>query len=608
MSASRPPAADDEAIVAAFAADLRAQGTPADTHNIGAARSCCRRFGGLAGLSAATAEDQLTVPKAARQFIDWLVVSRRLTVHADYLMLRKPQLGRLFARAHPGWHAAFRHVAAELGFAAQTIDQQWVVLSQICAVTRAAPDHVSHAQLRAGRDALVAAARNHWAADAEHALHSAAFSLEATLFHAGVTDRVGRKRRNSTAQPLATKWAGLPAALTSSAHGWLEQLALSFRPATVERHEIYLRDFVRFLGDHDPAVNQAREVHRVHIEAYKLAVAARTGPAGRPLHRSSLRGRLSTIRAFLEHLIEADHPDAPPRVPIFAGDFPVKDQPLPRFLDDGAAAKLLQAARNHPDRFVRIVVEFLARTGLRKSELLGLRTDAVVLIGATHWLRVPVGKLHTDRFIPLHPQLKDLLDDWLAHRPDGLRSDLIFVDKGRPVPVNRVDRALDKVAATAGLGNVTPHQLRHTLATQAINRGMSLEAIAALLGHKSLAMTMVYARIADRTVADEYFAVSEKVEALYDQPRELPADAEGAKMAKLRRELHERMLGNGYCARPPELDCHFESICESCTFFRTTTEFRPTLERQRDDAARKGQHGRQQLFTGLLTRLDEQAS
>src|SRR5207244_4410823 len=52
-----------------------------------------------------------------------------------------------------------------------------------------------------------------------------------------------------------------------------------------------------------------------------------------------------------------------------------------------------------------------------------------------------------------------------------------------------------------------------------VNRGMSLEAIAALLGHRSMRMTMVYARIADRTVADEYFTVSEKVEALYDAPK-----------------------------------------------------------------------------------------
>ncbi|MFD0354348.1 hypothetical protein ACFVHW_11500 [Streptomyces sp. NPDC127110] len=74
------------------------------------------------------------------------------------------------------------------------------------------------------------------------------------------------------------------------------------------------------------------------------------------------------------------------------------------------------------------------------------------------------------------------------------------------------------------------------MTTQAINRGMSLEAIAALLGHRSSSMTRVHARIADRTVADENFAVSMKVEALYDTLRRLPADAEGTKVAKLRRE------------------------------------------------------------------------
>jgi hypothetical protein len=115
-------------------------------------------------------------------------------------------------------------------------------------------------------------------------------------------------------------------------------------------------------------------------------------------------------------------------------------------------------------------------------------------------------------------------------------------------------------------------------------------------------------RIADRTVADEYFAVSEKVEALYDAPRQLPAAAEGSEMAKLRREMHRRMLGNGYCARPVGMDCHFESICESCRFYVTTIEFRPTLERQRDDAAAKGQVAREHIFDGLLSRLDGEAS
>jgi hypothetical protein len=107
-------------------------------------------------------------------------------------------------------------------------------------------------------------------------------------------------------------------------------------------------------------------------------------------------------------------------------------------------------------------------------------------------------------------------------------------------------------------------------------------------------------------VAEEYFRVSEKVEALYDSGgTALPAEDEGKEMRKLRAEMHRRMLGNGYCARPVELDCHFESICESCTFFVTTIEFRPTLQAQRDDAANKGQVAREHIFNGILERLDQ---
>ena len=77
-------------------------------------------------------------------------------------------------------------------------------------------------------------------------------------------------------------------------------------------------------------------------------------------------------------------------------------------------------------------------------------------------------------------------------------------------------------------------------------------------------------------------------------------------MRRLRAEMHRRMLGNGYCARQVEMDCHFDSLCEGCTFFVTTIASRPTLQQQRDDAERKGQIARQKIFDGLLTRLDDQ--
>jgi len=61
------------------------------------------------------------------------------------------------------------------------------------------------------------------------------------------------------------------------------------------------------------------------------------------------------------------------------------------------------------------------------------------------------------------------------------------------------------------------------------------------------------ARIADRTVAEEYFTVSQQVEALYDAEPVLPAGAGGPNMRRLHTETTRRLLGNGYCTRPAEL-------------------------------------------------------
>ena len=132
------------------------------------------------------------------------------------------------------------------------------------------------------------------------------------------------------------------------------------------------------------------------------------------------------------------------------------------------------------------------------------------------------------------------------------------------------------------------------------NRGMRLEAIAALLGHRKMEMTLIYARIANRVVADEYAAVSAKIDALYGQPPALPADYETTGMARLRREATARMLGNGLCTPPVELERRMESACETCAYFRTSVEFLPTLTRQRDHAAERGQTERIELFDGLI--------
>ena len=122
------------------------------------------------------------------------------------------------------------------------------------------------------------------------------------------------------------------------------------------------------------------------------------------------------LRTFFERIIDWDYPDAPRRVPIFTGDLPKADEPTPKFLDDPTAAKFMAALAADPNRRRRLIVELLARTGMRAGEIGGLRDDAMYRLGDTYWLRVPLGKLHNDRSVPLHPLLVGLINDYRAWR------------------------------------------------------------------------------------------------------------------------------------------------------------------------------------------------
>jgi site-specific recombinase XerD len=411
-------------------------------------------------------------------------------------------------------------------------------------------------------------------------------------------------RNGVAALPSWTQLEPVVPDMVATMRRYLEQIACVLRPGSVNNTDQALRAFAGFLVETTPEVTSIAQVTRRHIEDYKPWLAKRPGQNKARLTSATLAHRLGTLRMFFVRLEEWGWDEAPPRVPMFPGDLPRQDHPLPKALDDATAAKLLRAAASDKRLLVRVTVEVLLRTGLRVGEFTALPADAVVQIGAAPWLHVPVGKLREDRYLPLHPQLVRLIDDYRAlHVPVG-HPLLLPRENGRGLDRHAVTRILNNVATAAGIGHIHPHQLRHTLATQAINRGMSLEAIAAMLGHRSMDMTLRYAKIANRTVADEYFAVTDQVDALYAHADPLPAHAIGPKMARLRRE-HHRLLGNGHCTRPAELDCAFEAICENCSFFQTSIEFRPTLQAQHDDAATKGQHHRADLFNQLLAGLTQ---
>jgi site-specific recombinase XerD len=248
---------------------------------------------------------------------------------------------------------------------------------------------------------------------------------------------------------------------------YLVQLTTFLAPRSVDAADNALRQFARWLTTHTDVTTVA-DITRTHIEDYKVWLASQPGSRNPTLAKNTQRQRLRMIRIFFERLVEWDWPDAPGRNPILHGDIPPRPEPLPKFLNDQDAAKLMAAARSHRLPRYRLVVEMLARTGLRASELCDLAADAVTQIGDAHWLRVPVGKLRNDRFIPLHPDLVELLAQWTAINAEHIRAQRrLIADEHAPIDRRTVHRIVATTAKKAGIGPVHPHQLRHTLATQA---------------------------------------------------------------------------------------------------------------------------------------------
>jgi site-specific recombinase XerD len=270
-------------------------------------------------------------------------------------------------------------------------------------------------------------------------------------------------------------WATLDAAVPGvvvTMRRYLDQLSCVLRPRSVGNADQALRALAAFLAEHAPELTTVAEINRRHIEEFVRWLAARSGRSTARLSPATLAHRLGTLRMFFVRIIEWDWPDAPARVPIIPGDLPRQDHPLPKALDDATAAQLLRAAQTQRRMLVRVAVEVLLRTGLRVGEFTALAADAIVLIGAGHWLHVPVGKLHDDRYLPLHPHLVTLIADYRSAHVAPDNPLLLPRENGRPLDRHTITRLINKAGAATRPASYPPtsiasyaghpgHQPRH---------------------------------------------------------------------------------------------------------------------------------------------------
>lgn len=137
--------------------------------------------------------------------------------------------------------------------------------------------------------------------------------------------------------------------LVATMRRYLDQLTVSLAAESVRSYATTMRQFTAFLIDFDPSLTRVADVDRYHLEAYKQHLLQRPVGDGAVVSKLTRRQRLRTVRVFFERIIEWGYDDAPARNPVFHGDIPRRDEPLPRFLDDPTAAKFMRALADEPD-------------------------------------------------------------------------------------------------------------------------------------------------------------------------------------------------------------------------------------------------------------------
>jgi integrase len=391
---------------------------------------------------------------------------------------------------------------------------------------------------------------------------------------------------------------------------YVQVRAAVLRPKSVESLVNDLLPFGEYLTARHLGVTCLRQLERGHIEGY--LAWNRTRPwrgqraaAGqdRAISASVAQSAVLSLRNMLDDIAAWGWADAPPRRLVFAADVPRLDQPLPRALPPDVDAAIMNAVAGLDDPFARIGLTVLRGAGLRVGELLDLEVGSIIDYGpAGTWLKVPLGKLATERMVPLDAATLAALDEWAknrgTHRPiphprTGVLTDFLFTAHGRRPGATRLRNGLLAAAEAGGLRApdgqalvVTCHQLRHTWATGLANAGMSLQALMALLGHVTPQMTIRYATLASPTLRAAYDEAMGKMRRQFTlTPAGKPIIPD--KVSWLNSEMLKTRVAHGYCSRHEAAGaCPYANICETCDNFVTGPEFAPALRDQLTDVHR----------------------
>jgi integrase/recombinase XerD len=310
---------------------------------------------------------------------------------------------------------------------------------------------------------------------------------------------------------------------------FLEFAASRARPNTVRAYAHDLKTFFSVVGK-DPLEVRAADV-MAFITAQRRPrpgseKVVRISDGGSGLSTATIRRRLAAVSALYGYLIirgdvGVETNPVPRGLPTRASRRELRGRPLlrpvrrlPRILGPDEVAALTGALRTDRDR---AMVAAMVLGGLRRAEVLGLRLEDLRL---GEWrVFINEGKGGHQRLVPVSPSFFATVAAYMnTERPAGAPTDRLFVvlkgpRRGQPLSIEGLDEIISGARARAGLAHGTCHELRHTCLTRLREAGMSIEALQAQAGHRSIASTQLYLHLGSDWLAEEYRRAAEVMEA-----------------------------------------------------------------------------------------------
>jgi site-specific recombinase XerD len=285
------------------------------------------------------------------------------------------------------------------------------------------------------------------------------------------------------------------------------RLATTLRASTVGQYRCASRCFLTYLHTAFPHLRKLSQLRR---EPHLLGWFRWLCEHNPPLCNKTRSNYLLYVRHLFHGLADHGHSLQPGL--IRKQDFPPLPHYLPKPLSPEEDQWLDQQLRRTDDLESNALL-LVRATGIRIGEAIDLSLDCLRQVSEEQWaLHVPLGKLHTERLVPVDEELRRIVARILALRALASASCLANSHgfllprrRGHPALYKTLQHALARAARRAGCTTrVTPHRLRHTFATVMLRLGVSLPALMQLLGHKDIRMTLRYVQVTQQDLQCEF--------------------------------------------------------------------------------------------------------